>query len=95
MNNITVIGGSGFIGTRLCSRIKKNSNFVIFDLNQSSLFPGETKIGDVRSTEDLRDHILPGGTLINLAAEHKDNVFPISLYDEVNVNGAKNICDLA
>lgn len=95
MNNITVVGGSGFIGTRLCSRIQKNSNFVIFDISQSSHFPGETRIGDVRSIEDLRDHILPGSTLINLAAEHRDNVFPISLYEEVNVNGARNICDLA
>ena len=95
MNNITVVGGSGFIGTRLCSRIEKNLNFAIFDINQSSHFSEKTRIGDVRSIEDLYDHIIPGSALINLAAEHRDNVFPICLYDEVNVNGAKNICDLA
>jgi nucleoside-diphosphate-sugar epimerase len=95
MNNITVVGGSGFIGTRLCSRIEKNLNFAIFDINKSSHFSEKTRIGDVRSIEDLYDHIIPGSTLINLAAEHRDNVFPICLYDEVNVNGAKNICDLA
>jgi nucleoside-diphosphate-sugar epimerase len=30
-----------------------------------------------------------------LAAEHRDDVWPIKLYDEVNVEGAKNVCNLA
>lgn len=29
---------------------------------------------------------------MNLAAEHRDDVRPISLYDEVNVGGAQNVC---
>ncbi|MFW2168198.1 NAD-dependent epimerase/dehydratase family protein, partial [Enterobacter cloacae complex sp.6722794] len=33
--------------------------------------------------------------IINLSAQHKDNVHPISLYYEVNVDGAKNVCDVA
>jgi len=33
--------------------------------------------------------------LINLAAEHRDDVQPLTLYDEVNINGASNVCDLA
>ena len=33
--------------------------------------------------------------IINLAAEHKDNVFPAIKYDEVNVLGAKNVCNAA
>jgi len=33
--------------------------------------------------------------IINLAAEHRDDVRPLSLYDEVNVVGAKNICVVA
>jgi nucleoside-diphosphate-sugar epimerase len=32
---------------------------------------------------------------VNLAAEHRDDVLPLSLYDEVNVGGAKNICTVA
>jgi len=30
-----------------------------------------------------------------LAAVHRDNIKPISLYDDVNVAGAKNICKIA
>lgn len=33
--------------------------------------------------------------IINLAAQHQDNVHPISLYYEVNVDGAKNVCQVA
>ena len=33
--------------------------------------------------------------IINLAAEHRDDVKPSSLYHEVNVEGAKNVCDIA
>jgi nucleoside-diphosphate-sugar epimerase len=33
--------------------------------------------------------------LINLAAEHRDDVRPRSLYDEVNVQGARNLCIVA
>ena len=31
-------------------------------------------------------------TIINLPAENKDDNYPISKYDEVNVQGAENIC---
>ena len=30
--------------------------------------------------------------VINLAAEHRDDVIPRSLYDDVNVMGAENVC---
>jgi nucleoside-diphosphate-sugar epimerase len=33
--------------------------------------------------------------LINLAAEHRDDVRPLSLYYDVNVGGARNICSVA
>jgi nucleoside-diphosphate-sugar epimerase len=33
--------------------------------------------------------------IINLAAEHRDDVRPISLYDEVNIEGSRNLCNLA
>jgi len=44
---------------------------------------------------DLRASIDTNEVLINLAAEHRDNVSPKSLYDEVNVQGARNICTIA
>ena len=33
--------------------------------------------------------------IINLAAIHRDDIRPLSRYDEVNVQGAVNICDAA
>jgi nucleoside-diphosphate-sugar epimerase len=41
------------------------------------------------------DSISGADALINLAAEHRDDVRPLSLYDEVNVDGARNLCELA
>ena len=52
-------------------------------------------IGDVRLVQQLRDAIPSGAALINLAAEHRDDVRPLSLYYEVNVDGARNICTVA
>lgn len=95
--NIKLIGGSGFIGTRLFRRFQSNARMSvrIFDKNQSSAYPESVVIGDVRSLRDLRDNISDGDTIINLAAEHRDDVSPLTLYDEVNVGGAQNICTVA
>ena len=92
--NIDVVGGSGFIGTRLCDRFKSNTNitFKIIDKVLSNSHPNQSAIGDIRNPNDLLQHLTEESVLINLAAEHRDDVSPTSLYDEVNVNGAKNIC---
>ena len=34
-------------------------------------------------------------TIVNLAAEHRDDVRPVSRYQETNVDGARNVCELA
>ncbi|MBR7779961.1 NAD-dependent epimerase/dehydratase family protein [Undibacterium rugosum] len=101
MNNanklVNVIGGSGFIGTRLCQRLNKSKNypFVIIDKAESVTFPHAVNIADVRSLDTLRTAIAEDSIIINLAAEHRDDVRPLSLYDEVNVDGARNICAVA
>ncbi len=94
---VTIIGGSGFIGTRLCRRLGKNnlSGFSIIDKAPSKAFPDKVKMADVRSVEALRESISYGAIIVNLAAEHRDDVQPVSLYDEVNVGGARNICIVA
>jgi GlcNAc-P-P-Und epimerase len=97
MKNINVIGGSGFIGTRLMRRLKDKglTESKIIDKATSKEFPDLMALSDVRSVEQLRASILDGSVIVNLAAEHRDDVRPLSLYDEVNVGGANNICTVA
>ncbi len=94
MHSIDVIGGSGFIGTRLVQRLKNQNGFSprIFDKAPSKIFSDVATLGDVRSLDDLRSQLSERSVIINLAAEHRDDVRPRSLYDEVNVGGARNIC---
>lgn len=97
MKKVTIIGGSGFIGTRLCKRISRRNDleFSIVDVEKSVSFPNATSHADVRDLNELRSVITDNATIINLAAAHKDNERPVSRYQEVNVEGAKNICTVA
>lgn len=93
---IKIIGGSGFVGTRLCDRLWASKKvFHIIDKVISNKFPNITDIANVCDLESLRRAISKDDVLINLAAEHRDDVRPISRYDEVNVQGARNICEIA
>lgn len=88
---ITVIGGSGFVGTNLCRQLAlKQRDFEIIDLKISNLFPEKCKIADVRDVESLRAAIT-GDVIVNLAAVHRDDVRDKSEYHRTNVDGAENI----
>ncbi len=92
---MNIIGGSGFIGTRLCKRLERaGRNFCIVDKEISKSFPERTRIADVRDFESIVNAV-SGDVIVNLAAEHRDDVTPKSLYDEVNVEGAKRVCEAA
>jgi nucleoside-diphosphate-sugar epimerase len=97
MQNINVIGGSGFIGTRLVRRLRINEQLSvqIIDKEPSIVHSDLVTLSDVRSVEQLSASISIESVIVNLAAEHRDDVLPLSLYDEVNVGGAKNICTVA
>lgn len=98
MFSLTVVGGSGFVGTRLVKRLKNSScsyDISIVDKNISATYPELVKIADVRDQQTLCSVVENTNVLINLAAEHRDDVKPKSLYDEVNVQGARNLCDVA
>jgi len=94
--DIALVGGSGFIGTRLSGRLlKKNCKLSIIDKVKSVKYPDISRLADVRSLDQLGAAISPSTVLINLAAEHRDDVSPASLYDDVNVTGARNLCNIA
>jgi nucleoside-diphosphate-sugar epimerase len=93
---INIVGGSGFIGSRLCGRLaNQDIPFLILDKVISAAFTKEASLGDVRDLQTLEQNLADGSVLINLAAEHRDDIFPLSLYDDVNIQGAKNICLVA
>ncbi|WP_367299465.1 NAD-dependent epimerase/dehydratase family protein [Hafnia alvei] len=93
---VTIIGGAGFIGTRLAHALASaNVNFRIVDIKKSTAYASQWLYGDVTNTSSLLEALSGSSVVINLAAEHKDNVHPISLYYDVNVQGAKNVCDAA
>ena len=88
---ITVIGGSGFVGTNLCRQFAlKQQDFEIIDLKMSNQFPEKCKIADVRDAETLRNTIT-GDVVVNLAAVHRDDVRDKKEYQRTNVDGAENV----
>ena len=88
---ITVIGGSGFVGTNLCRQFTlKQQDFEIIDLKMSNQFPEKCKIADVRDAETLRNSIT-GDVVVNLAAIHRDDVQDKTEYHRTNVDGAENV----
>ena len=90
---VTIIGGSGFVGTRLTKRLLASGYEVkIADKNDSVAYPELRVFCDVRQPQTLEKELAGSDVVINLAAEHRDDVTPRSLYDEVNVDGAQNVC---
>ncbi len=89
---ITIIGGSGFIGTRLINLLKDEKIYELqnIDLKTSLFFNDITEIGDVRDQKLLKKQLKGTDLVVLLAAQHKDNITPISLYYDTNVTGLKN-----
>ncbi len=87
--NITLIGGSGFVGTRLLDLLKDFPEYKLrnIDLVQSHFFPQLTEIGDVREQEQMDKMLARSDVVVLLAAQHRDDVTPISLYYDTNVGG--------
>lgn len=89
---ILVTGGSGFIGTRLIDvLLRENHQVTIFDKVTSSKYPDMVFLGDVRDQDTLIKASEGMDIIYNLAAEHADDVTPLSLYADVNIGGATNV----
>lgn len=89
-----IIGGNGFVGSRLARRFEVSEQaYRVLDIDDSSGASG-VSYADVCDLSSL-DCLEGADVIINLAAVHRDDVRPISLYDEVNVGGAHNVCRAA
>ena len=91
-NKILIIGGSGFVGSRLVCDLNIDE-CSIFDKKQSPLFQDITTIGNVLDKLALKQSLQNIDTVVLLAAEHRDDVSPTSLYYDVNVKGTQNVLD--
>lgn len=121
---ITIIGGSGFVGTRLTKRLLEAGHTVrIADKRKSVAYPELWQRVDIRNAPEeknefkasltdeamapgadetakkaqpmhsLADVLAGSDAVVNLAAEHRDDVTPKSLYDDVNVHGSANVLE--
>jgi len=89
-SKIAVIGGSGFVGSRLIQELGAGKCYNV-DKKQSPFFPEITRIKNI--CESGLENFLDQETsqVVLLAAEHRDDVSPKSLYYDVNVDGTKKV----
>lgn len=87
---VLVTGGSGFIGTRLVAELlHQGHEVVILDKVKSERYPELCTVGDVRDGTAVEEAVSGSELVYHLAAEHRDDVAPVSLYYDVNVRGAE------
>ncbi|NLV39340.1 MAG: NAD-dependent epimerase/dehydratase family protein [Bacteroidales bacterium] len=91
---ITLIGASGFVGTRLMDILRdKGHELLNIDKQQSHFFPDLTTIGNVLDKQKMLELLKDTDLVVLLAAEHRDDVSPASLYYDVNVNGMQHVLE--
>lgn len=88
---ITIIGASGFVGTCLIEVLEREKyELRNIDKQQSYFYPQITTIANVLDKEGITSLLKGTDVVVLLAAEHRDDVSPTSLYYEVNVQGMRN-----
>ena len=95
MAKVAVVGGAGFLGARLTNRLRTLGHTVtVVDLVAPRQPDPAFRSADVRRHDRLIEALEGVETVYNLAAVHRDDVTPTSLYQEVNVDGAVNLCSV-
>lgn len=86
---IAITGGNGFIGARLAALLGAEGHRVV-----SIDMAGETPV-DIRDVKALAQACAGCDVIYHLAAAHRDDIFPRSVYYDVNAQGTKNVIDAA
>lgn len=92
LNNILVIGGSGFVGSFLIRDLIDEYQVKNFDKNKSPFFNNISSVSNILNKQDLKFD-KNTDSIVLLAAEHRDDVTPNTLYYDVNVQGTKNVLE--
>ncbi len=90
---VAIIGGGGFVGSRLSERFS-NSSIIFRKYDIETKNDPSILFLNIEEVETL-DQVESADTIINLAAVHRDDVLPLSRYDDVNVQGSINVCEAA
>ncbi len=88
---ITLIGASGFVGSRLIDNLKRSNHELLnIDKQPSPFFKEITTIANVLDKSKITELIKGSDVVVLLAAEHRDDISPTTLYYDVNVGGMRN-----
>ena len=89
---IALLGGSGFVGTRLIDLLKGGGwDLLNVDKQQSHFFPDITVIGDVRNKDKLTEQLRGADIVVLLAAEHRDVGGMQNTLAAMEANGVRRI----
>lgn len=90
---VAILGGAGFVGSRLGDRlVNKDIVFKKYDIEtKNDMNISSLNIEEIATLNQLENT----DVIINLAAVHRDDIRPLSRYDDVNVQGSVNVCEAA
>jgi len=86
---MALIGGAGFLGSRFAAIPRDPS----IEVSIYDKVLGDHQHLDITKPEHFSKLPRDIDAVINLAAEHRDDVRPKSLYDLVNVEGSRHLCN--
>ncbi len=98
---IAITGASGFIGRNLCEYLRKNGHFIIAIVRSKEKAQSLSKIGceiregDVANRNSLETALNGAEAIIHLAALFNSPESSWSEYKSVNVNGVRNLLEIA